>query len=1101
MASSTDVPASTSAASSLGAQGPSRSQGDHRGSGRGRGSHRRGRGGRGDAHAVVNGTSQPPQQQRTTQEQPHEQQHQQRRSRGGRGRGRGRGATHAGRSEVVTTRAFRGRLTQPAESSSSRHTNGAASQDQKHSAEAESSSSLRPDASEFVPGQPHKAINPPSEQSSSPSKQPRRHPKKPTKSLTKSVADNITTRIHEDISNNLYECPICTFELGPRSKVWSCRQCWTVFHLHCIKKWSTNEGSVHTRPRDQEQGDDSELPPARQWRCPGCNLPQDTLPSGYTCWCEKEMDIRSVPGLPPHSCGQSCSRSREGCPHPCDSVCHAGPCAPCQAMGPVQSCYCGRHEIQKKCVDTDYVSGWSCKDTCEELLPCLQHICQRSCHEGLCGECEELVPARCYCGKVTSQILCNVKEEERESRNLEETWIGSFTCPDVCGRLFDCGIHHCEKSCHPQDTLPSHCPTAPDMVSHCACGKTKLADMDVEPREACTDPIPKCQKSCDKPLRCGHPCPKPCHTGPCPPCYLTMDVSCMCGRTTAKTLCHQGKTEAPSCMRVCKATLNCGRHVCGEHCCTGERKAIERLATKKKLKSLNVRQTDENDIEAEHICTRVCGKLLKCGTHECQELCHRGPCARCPEAIFHEITCNCGRSVLYPPLPCGTGPPACNFNCGRSKRCGHPQTPHNCHTDDESCPKCPFLTEKKCLCGKKVLKNQPCWLVDARCGLVCGQELQCGSHTCKKECHRPGDCEDSITSCQQQCGKIKKQCSHICTEPCHAPFPCPEKTPCQSKITVTCQCGRIKQEKRCGATKDKDRQGHEAPSSLPCDEECGRIQRNRTIASAFGLEVDPSSTATASEPLTLENLPYSKETLDMYMELASSSSLSTMETYESKLYELARSMTDRSARFPPARANFRAFVHSLAEDWGFKSESLDPEPHRHVVVFKSGGWLPPSLAGPGIGIRGISVGDCAKFRDRERLKERAAKREAAAERARLEAALKEASSASANDGWAQVVSRKRPGTSSSPGEASPYGFGTATPSDPKGKLVLRSGIGLGRTVGTASRFGALGMDGADAHADEDVVEDWEEEVAREEQEMKEKMETMDVQHDGDSPSA
>ena len=45
------------------------------------------------------------------------------------------------------------------------------------------------------------------------------------------------------------------------------------------------------------------------------------------------------------------------------------------------------------------------------------------------------------------------------------------------------------------------------------------------------------------------------------------------------------------------------------------------------------------------------------------------------------------------------------------------------------------------------------------------------------------------------------------------------------------------------------------------------------------------------------------------------------------------------------------------------------------------------------------------------------------------------------------------------------------------------------------------MDGADAHADDDVVEDWEEEVAREEQEMKEKMETMDVQHDGDSPSA
>ncbi|KAF3491423.1 nuclear transcription factor [Arthroderma uncinatum] len=237
------------------------------------------------------------------------------------------------------------------------------------------------------------------------------------------------------------------------------------------------------------------------------------------------------------------------------------------------------------------------------------------------------------------------------------------------------------------------------------------------------------------------------------------------------------------------------------------------------------------------------------------------------------------------------------------------------------------------------------------------------------------------------------------------------------------------------------------------------------------------------------------------MELASSSSLSTLETYESKLYALALSLTERSARFPPARANFRAFVHSLAEDWGFKSESLDPEPHRHVVVFKSGGWLPPSLAGPGLGIRGMSVADCAKFRDRERMKERVAKREAVAERARLEAALREASSASANDGWAQVVSRKRPGASGSPTEASPYGFGSTTSTDAKGKLVLRSGIGASRNVGTYkknSRFGASGMV-VDDHDDDDdeVVEDWEEEVAREEREMENKMESLDVQEDGD----
>ena len=34
-------------------------------------------------------------------------------------------------------------------------------------------------------------------------------------------------------------------------------------------------------------------------------------------------------------------------------------------------------------------------------------------------------------------------------------------------------------------------------------------------------------------------------------------------------------------------------------------------------------------------------------------------------------------------------------------------------------------------------------------------------------------------------------------------------------------------------------------------------------------------------------------------------------------------------------ASQRAFLHALAEDFGLDSESLDPEPHRHVVVFKA----------------------------------------------------------------------------------------------------------------------------------------------------------------------
>lgn len=40
-------------------------------------------------------------------------------------------------------------------------------------------------------------------------------------------------------------------------------------------------------------------------------------------------------------------------------------------------------------------------------------------------------------------------------------------------------------------------------------------------------------------------------------------------------------------------------------------------------------------------------------------------------------------------------------------------------------------------------------------------------------------------------------------------------------------------------------------------------------------------------------------------------------------------------RFKPMPSHQRAFIHALAGDFGFDSESMDPEPHRHVYVFKT----------------------------------------------------------------------------------------------------------------------------------------------------------------------
>ena len=43
----------------------------------------------------------------------------------------------------------------------------------------------------------------------------------------------------------------------------------------------------------------------------------------------------------------------------------------------------------------------------------------------------------------------------------------------------------------------------------------------------------------------------------------------------------------------------------------------------------------------------------------------------------------------------------------------------------------------------------------------------------------------------------------------------------------------------------------------------------------------------------------------------------------------------RRLRFRPMKKHERAFIHALAEDFGLDSESMDPEPHRHVAIFKT----------------------------------------------------------------------------------------------------------------------------------------------------------------------
>lgn len=136
---------------------------------------------------------------------------------------------------------------------------------------------------------------------------------------------------------------------------------------------------------------------------------------------------------------------------------------------------------------------------------------------------------------------------------------------------------------------------------------------------------------------------------------------------------------------------------------------------------------------------------------------------------------------------------------------------------------------------------------------------------------------------------------------------------------ITCDCQRKKEEVKCNARAHvPEPQGRQ--NSLKCDDECARLERNRKLALALHI----------SDDHTDDHVPYSTTTLNMYLE-----DVAWAHKQEEILRLFAADEDAKRYRFKPMKSRQRAFLHGLAEDFGFDGESLDPEPHRHVLLFKT----------------------------------------------------------------------------------------------------------------------------------------------------------------------
>nr|XP_009663477.1 PREDICTED: transcriptional repressor NF-X1 [Struthio camelus australis] len=717
-----------------------------------------------------------------------------------------------------------------------------------------------------------------------------------------------TGSLIEQLTTEKYECMVCCEVVRIVAPVWSCQNCYHVFHLNCIKKWARSPAS---QAEDGNSG----------WRCPACQNASMQVPTTYTCFCGKVHNPEWNRNEIPHSCGELCGKRRQclDCPHLCNILCHPGPCPSCPAFV-TKTCECGRTSHSVRCGQSTAIR---CSNVCGNTLNCGKHSCTQVCHAGKCSPCQLTVQQVCYCGSNFKDVLCGTKEEFSDG-------FGNFSCQKICGKKLNCGRHNCTQVCHPQPC--QLCPRLPQVVYRCPCGQTplsKLLELGCIERKLCTDPIPSCGKTCGKPLSCGsyefiHTCESLCHEGDCRPCSRTSNIYCRCGFKKKEVPCALLRNKAAitfMCDKRCNKKRSCGRHKCNEICC----------------------------VDTEHKCSLVCGRKLNCGLHRCEEPCHRGSCQTCWQTSFDELTCYCGESVIYPPVPCGTQPPECKKTCTRPHECDHPVY-HSCHSE-EKCPPCTYLTQKWCM-GKHELRNNiPCHLTDISCGLRCNQMLKCGMHKCKRICHK-GECLID-EECKQPCTIPRLYCSHPCMAPCHPSSPCPT-TSCSAKVDLHCECGRRKESMICSeasntyqriaaisiATKLTDLQLGDSveisrlitkkemkQARLQCDEECLALQRNRRLAEA--LQIDDNSdpfNVRSSGPKYSELLKEdARKDLKFVSDIEKEMRLLVEAVNKSK-------HTKKSHCYPPMNRDHRRIIHELAQVYGIESVSYDNEPKRNVVI-------------------------------------------------------------------------------------------------------------------------------------------------------------------------
>ncbi|KAL9648296.1 hypothetical protein ABK040_001713 [Willaertia magna] len=317
-------------------------------------------------------------------------------------------------------------------------------------------------------------------------------------------------------------------------------------------------------------------------------------------------------------------------------------------------------------------------------------------------------------------------------KNHESTW----NCND-CYRIFhlDCIKLWVKQKLENEQLIYWKCPGCQTSLLkdipleyRCFCNKLENPKFEFElTPHSCGDICGKLRKK-DNP-KCPHICMERCHPGPCDECELEREEVCFCGGNVFKVKCadERFKANGISCGEVCEKLLDCKKHYCKDIChegkcndckelinaicycgkeqlnqviCSkfnGNEFIVEKLNHTTDNKNDNEEQDEEELIYRTYCCNNYCKKLLPCGEHYCDKLCHLGKCIKSKKSEWITNTMNPNEEEEG--IDEYIKKFGCYQQCRKELQCGH-FCKMKCHPKGK-CMKCNEKIKVFCKCKRR----------------------------------------------------------------------------------------------------------------------------------------------------------------------------------------------------------------------------------------------------------------------------------------------------------------------------------------------------------------------------------------------------------------